>query len=167
LRLEDWDRENLGGFFGYLPQNVELFDAKVSENIARMGEVDSDAVVEAAKKAGLHDIILRLPQGYDTPLGEQGGVLSGGQRQRLGLARALYGKPRIVVLDEPNANLDDAGEAALSQAIAQLKEAKCTVVMVLHQRNLLSRADTILAIDQGRIVFRGSPAELAALKKPS
>ena len=167
VRLEDWDRENLGGFFGYLPQNVELFDAKVSENIARMGEVDSDAVVEAAKKAGLHDIILRLPQGYDTPLGEQGGVLSGGQRQRLGLARALYGNPRIVVLDEPNANLDDAGEAALSQAIAQLKEAKCTVVMVLHQRNLLSRADSILAIDQGRIVFRGSPSELAALKKPN
>ncbi|NDD11957.1 MAG: type I secretion system permease/ATPase [Betaproteobacteria bacterium] len=166
VRIETWDRENLGGFFGYLPQNVELFDAKVSENIARMGEVDADAVVEASKKAGLHDIILRLPQGYDTPLGEQGGVLSGGQRQRLGLARALYGNPRIVVLDEPNANLDDAGEAALSQAIGQLKEAGCTVVMVLHQRNLLSRADTIMAIDQGRIVFRGSPAELAALRKP-
>ncbi|NBP38535.1 MAG: ATP-binding cassette domain-containing protein [Betaproteobacteria bacterium] len=166
FEVRTWDRENLGGFFGYLPQNVELFDAKVSENIARMGEVDADAVVEASKKAGLHDIILRLPQGYDTPLGEQGGVLSGGQRQRLGLARALYGNPRIVVLDEPNANLDDAGEAALSQAIGQLKEAGCTVVMVLHQRNLLSRADTIMAIDQGRIVFRGSPAELAALRKP-
>lgn len=155
--MEHWERESLGRGIGYLPQDVELFDAKVSENIARMGEVDPDAVVEAAKRAGLHELILRLPQGYDTVLGEFGGVLSGGQRQRVGLARALYGDPNLLMLDEPAANLDDLGQQALGAVLKQLKAASRTVLMVTHDRSHLLNFDWVIALDHGKLVFFGNP----------
>ncbi len=151
IELKEWAREKLGPHIGYLPQDIELFDGSVAENICRFGEIDSDAIIDAARRADIHDMILRLPMGYDTPVGQAGRLLSGGQRQRLGLARAIYGSPDIVVLDEPNANLDDAGEAALSRAIRDLKAAGKTVFMVLHQRNLLALADRVLVMADGRI----------------
>ncbi|MFM7226873.1 MAG: ATP-binding cassette domain-containing protein, partial [Betaproteobacteria bacterium] len=145
----------LGPHIGYLPQDIELLEGTVAENICRFGEIDSDAVIEAAKRAGIHEMIQHLPQGYDTPLGQAGGLLSGGQRQRLALARALYGMPDLVVLDEPNANLDDVGEVALMKAIVELKQAGKTVFMVLHQRNLLALADRVLVLNNGSVAQFG------------
>jgi len=150
-----WDRDRLGPHIGYLPQDIELLEGSVAENICRFGEIDSDKVIDAAKLAGIHEMIQHLPQGYDTPLGQAGGILSGGQRQRLALARALYGMPDLVVLDEPNANLDDAGEAALMVAISELKKAGKTVFMVLHQRNLLALADRVLVLNNGSVAQFG------------
>ena len=150
-----WDRDLLGPHIGYLPQDIELLEGSVAENICRFGEIDSDKVIDAAKLAGIHEMIQHLPQGYDTPLGQAGGILSGGQRQRLALARALYGMPDLVVLDEPNANLDDAGEAALMVAISELKKAGKTVFMVLHQRNLLALADRVLVLNNGSVAQFG------------
>ena len=149
--IRDWSREALGPHIGYLPQDIELFDGTVAENICRFGTTDSEAILDAAKRADIHDMILRLPAGYDTPIGQAGKLLSGGQRQRLALARAIYGSPDLVVLDEPNANLDDVGEAALARAIRDLKEAGKTVFMVLHQRNLLSLADRVIVMSEGQI----------------
>ncbi len=149
--IRDWSREALGPHIGYLPQDIELFDGTVAENICRFGEVDSEAILEAAKRADIHEMILRLPAGYDTPIGQAGKLLSGGQRQRLALARAIYGSPDLVVLDEPNANLDDVGEAALGRALRDLKAAGKTVFMVLHQRNLLTLADRVVVMADGRI----------------
>ncbi|HJA79463.1 type I secretion system permease/ATPase [uncultured Desulfovibrio sp.] len=154
--IANWDSERLGPFIGYLPQDVELFAGTVAENIARMGEVDSQAVIEAAQQAGVHHMILRLPRGYDTQIGELGGALSGGQRQRIGLARALYGKPRLVVLDEPNSNLDEEGEASLRLAIRNLKQLGSTVVLVTHRPDILSLVDNILVMQEGRIALCGS-----------
>ena len=154
--IMNWDPERLGPFIGYLPQDVELFAGTVAENIARMGDVDSGAVIEAARQAGVHEMILRLPRGYDTQIGEHGAALSGGQRQRIGLARALYGKPRLVVLDEPNSNLDDEGEASLCLAIQNLKRQGSTVVLVTHRPDILSLADNILVMRDGRIALCGS-----------
>lgn len=150
--VQDWPRPQLGPQVGYLPQDIELFDGSIAENIARMGEVDAQRVIDAATRTGIHEMVLRFPRGYDTPMGEAGSLLSGGQRQRVGLARALYGRPRLLVLDEPNASLDDAGDAALAQVLRELRTDGCTVFMVTHQKHLLGLADRVLVLDAGRIV---------------
>lgn len=155
IDLRDWSREELGPHIGYLPQDIELFDGTVAENICRFGEVDSEAIIDAARRADIHEMLLRLPMGYDTPVGAAGRLLSGGQRQRLALARAIYGSPDVVVLDEPNANLDDVGEAALARAIRDLKANGKTIFMVLHQRNLLALADRVVVMAEGRIAQFG------------
>jgi ATP-binding cassette subfamily C exporter for protease/lipase len=153
--IRDWSRAALGPHIGYLPQDIELFDGTVADNICRFSEVDSERIIAAAKQADIHDMILRLAMGYDTPIGQAGRLLSGGQRQRLALARAIYGTPALVVLDEPNANLDDAGEAALASAISALKQAGKTVFMVLHQHKLLALADRVIIMAEGRITQVG------------
>ncbi|MGB4584611.1 MAG: type I secretion system permease/ATPase, partial [Rhodoferax sp.] len=140
LPIASWNRVELGSHLGYLPQDIELFEGSIAENIARFGEVDPTQVIAAAQSAGLHEMILRFPKGYDTAIGEAGGLLSGGQRQRIGLARAIYGKPRLVVLDEPNANLDDAGETALFKTIEQLKAHGSTVFLITHRPGALAVA---------------------------
>lgn len=147
--IGQWDSEALGPHLGYLPQDIELFDGTVAENIARFGEVDSNQVIEAATLAGIHQMVLRFPQGYDTPLGPGGLGLSGGQKQRIGLARALYGKPALIVLDEPNSNLDDAGESALVAAIDALRKHGSTVVLVTHRPNVLAVVDKLLVLQEG------------------
>lgn len=150
-----WDKIELGPHIGYLPQDVELFDGTVAENIARFGELDSPRIVRAAQIAGVHDMVLRLPQGYDTPLGAGGSSLSGGQRQRVGLARAMYGDPAFVVLDEPNSNLDDVGEAALLQALAIFKQLGKTVVVITHRPSVLNGVDKLLVLRDGVVVLFG------------
>ncbi|MEZ5819018.1 MAG: type I secretion system permease/ATPase [Hyphomicrobiaceae bacterium] len=147
--LADWDPDQIGRSTGYLPQDIELFSGTVADNIARMGPVDDEAVTEAALAAGAHEVILRLPQGYLTPIGEGGAALSGGMRQRVGLARALHGSPRIIVLDEPNSNLDIAGEQALATALANLKRDGATVVVVTHRPHVLRHVDKILVMADG------------------
>lgn len=146
--IHAWDKNALGPYIGYLPQDIELFNGTVSENIARFGELDPVKVVEAAKLAGIHEMILRLPQGYDTPLIGVGS-LSGGQRQRVGLARAVYGDPKLIILDEPNSNLDDAGEKALASALELLKSRGVSVLLVSHRKQILKLVDKILLLDQG------------------
>ena len=147
--ISQWSREALGPYLGYLPQDIELFAGTVAENIARFAEVDSAKVIEAATLAGIHAMILRFPHGYDTQLGPGGMGLSGGQKQRIGLARALYGQPPLIVLDEPNSNLDDAGEAALVAAIGQLRQAGSTVVLVTHRPSVLAVIDKLLVLQDG------------------
>ncbi len=151
-----WDKSELGSWLGYLPQDVELFDGTIAENIARFGDLDSQQIVAAARNAGVHDLILRLPQGYDTPIGEGGMVLSGGQRQRIALARALFGDPALLVLDEPNANLDEAGDAALLSALKYLKQNKRTVFVITHRPNMLSVADRVAVLSGGTLQGYGS-----------
>ena len=164
--LESWDRAALGPAIGYLPQDVELFDGTIADNIARFGERDAPLVIDAAQRAGMHDMILRMPRGYDTPIGEGGGVLSAGQRQRIALARALYGDPRLIVLDEPNANLDEAGDAALIKAIQDLKARGRTVFVITHRMNVLGLADRVLLLDKGSVQADGSrEAVFAALPR--
>lgn len=149
--LAGWDRSALGPHMGYLPQDIALFEGTIAENVARFGDIDPQQVIAATRSAGLHEMILRMPQGYETPVGEAGGLLSGGQRQRIALARALYGRPRLVVLDEPNANLDDAGEAALVRAVQELREQGSTVLLVTHRPGILAVADRVLTLRDGRI----------------
>ncbi|PVZ39525.1 type I secretion system permease/ATPase [Pseudomonas sp. CC120222-01a] len=149
--LGQWDPEALGPHIGYLPQTIELLRGSIAENIARFGELDGQQVVEAARLAGVHELILRLPQGYDTRLGEAGLDLSGGQKQRIALARALYGNPCLIVLDEPNSNLDSHGETALANALAQLKALGRTVVLVTHRSAALAQADKLLVLHEGRM----------------
>jgi ATP-binding cassette, subfamily C, bacterial exporter for protease/lipase len=144
-----WSKDQLGPHIGYLPQDIELFGGTVSENIARFGVIDPEAVVAAAKSAGVHDMILHFPQGYDTRLGDGGAGLSGGQRQRLGLARALYGDPAFVVLDEPNSNLDDAGEQALVQAVAGLRQRGKTVILITHRTSVIGSTTKLLLLRDG------------------
>ncbi|MCA1794072.1 MAG: type I secretion system permease/ATPase [Desulfobacteraceae bacterium] len=154
------DNESLGRFLGYLPQNVELFSGSISENIARMGEVEDREVVEAAENAGAHDVILALAAGYDTDIGESGGSISGGQRQRVGLARALYKHPRLVILDEPDANLDEAGETALMAALKHLKQMGTTTIMITHKPQLLQAVDKILILQNGRMAGFGDKEKM-------
>ena len=149
--ITEWSREALGPHIGYLPQDIELFDGTIAENIGRFGDVPPELVIEAATRTGIHDMILRLPKGYDTPMGEAGGMLSGGQRQRIGLARAILGDPALVVLDEPNANLDDVGEAALVRTVRELKSRGKTVFMIVHQQHLLAAADRVLVLENGQV----------------
>ncbi|KUJ75891.1 peptidase [Thiomicrospira sp. XS5] len=155
-----WDKDHLGRFVGYLPQDIELFSGTISENICRFGALDPDRVVRAAKMAGVHEMILRLPQGYDTVLASGSSGLSGGQRQRIGLARALYGEPRLVILDEPNSNLDEHGEKALSEALVQLKENNVTVVLISHRKQILKQADKVLLMAQGEMKGFGERDEI-------
>jgi len=155
-----WPRQELSAYIGYLPQDVELFGGSVRENIARLEEGDPELVVAAAKLAGAHEMILNLPQGYDTDIGEAGAKLSGGQRQRIGIARALYGDPRFVVLDEPNSNLDAAGEEALLQTLIELKRRKVTVVIVAHRPSILGAVDKMLALRDGQVEAFGPKAEV-------
>jgi PrtD family type I secretion system ABC transporter len=150
-----WDPVQLGRYIGYVPQDVELFAGSVRENIARMGPVNDAMVVEAAKLAHAHEMIQHLPDGYDTQIGEGGLRLSGGQRQRIGLARAVYGNPRLIVLDEPNANLDQAGESALSTAIHDLKKRDVALVIVGHRPSTLAQADSVVLMRDGRVELFG------------
>lgn len=158
--LAHWNRQELAQFLGYLPQDVELFEGTVAENIARFGALDSEKIIAAAKRAGVHEMVLRLPQGYETQIGPGGTVLSGGQRQRIALARALYGDPRLIVLDEPNSNLDDAGEAALVTALQTLKTEGRTVVVITHRLSVLSAVDRLMVLREGMLQAYGGRDEI-------
>lgn len=166
--IQRWDRFALGPYIGYLPQDIELFEGSIAENIARFGEVEPEKVIEATTKAGMHEMILRFPKGYDTPMGQAGSTLSGGQRQRLGLARALYGNPNLVVLDEPNANLDADGEAALAKAIQELKASGKTVFLITHRPQIINVVDQILVLVDGEIKHYGPRDDVVrALQAPA
>lgn len=151
-----WNKDELGPSMGYLPQDIELFAGTISENIARFGEVDPTKVIKASQLAGVHDLILHFPQGYDTQIGDAGSGLSGGQKQRIGLARALYGDPSIVVLDEPNSNLDDAGETALTHAILAMRKAGKTVIIISHRPSILQITNKLLFMRDGMVQAFGS-----------
>lgn len=147
--IYQWNKEELGPNIGYLPQDVELFAGTISENIARFGEIDPEKVVIAAKLAGVHELVLNMPKGYDTVIGDNGAGLSGGQKQRIGLARALYDLPALIVLDEPNSNLDDVGETALTQAIVQLQKMGKTVILISHRPNIIKITNKLLVLREG------------------
>ncbi|WP_020651799.1 type I secretion system permease/ATPase [Massilia niastensis] len=164
--IYQWNKGELGPNIGYLPQDIELFAGSVSENIARFGEVDAEKVVQAAKRAGVHDMILHLPKGYDTPLGDGGAGLSGGQRQRLGLARAMYDDPALIVLDEPNSNLDDAGEQALVNAVVDLRKRGKTIVLITHRPSVLGATTKLLMMREGAVqAFGPTQQVLAAMQE--
>lgn len=161
-----WDRASVGKYLGYLPQDIELFWGTVKENIARMGVVDDNAVIEAAKLAECHEMILRLPEGYNTIIKPGSQQISGGQRQRIALARALYDNPAVVVLDEPNSNLDGEGEEALARTLQRLKSRGTTVLIVAHRINVLQFVDAIVVLSQGKIQIAGPRDKvLAAIKQ--
>ena len=164
--IHTWEKSELGPYLGYLPQGVELLDGTLAENIARFGDVDMVQVEAAARLVGLHELIMTLPEGYNSPVGRDGAMLSGGQRQRVGLARALYGKPVFVVLDEPNSSLDEAGDAALANAIATLKQLGTTFVVMTHRTSVLGVADEMLIMRDGAQQAFGPRDEvLAALQQ--
>jgi ATP-binding cassette, subfamily C, bacterial EexD len=165
--ISSWNRSDLGPYIGYLPQDIELFDGTISENICRFGEPHAEKIVAAAKLAGVHELILRQPDGYDTIIGGTGGILSGGQRQRIGLARAIYGNPKLLVLDEPNSNLDDQGEKELVAAIQRIKAMGCTVVIISHRTMVLMTVDKLLVLKDGAAINFGPRDQvLAALAQP-
>lgn len=158
--INQYSREKLGPYIGYLPQDIDLSDGTVAENIARFNEIDSDRVIEAAKTAGIHELILKFPKGYDSVIGNNGHILSGGQRQRIALARALYGKPSLIVLDEPNSNLDDAGERALTQTIRALRERHATVIIITHRPNILKEVELVFLLKEGVLHQLGYSADV-------
>lgn len=160
--ISSWNKSELGPHIGYLPQDIELFEGSISENIARFSEVDAKKVVLAAKTAGVHEMILQLADGYDTVIGSDGANLSGGQRQRIGLARAIYGTPKLIILDEPNSNLDEVGEKALALAIQQLKAAGSTVFVITHRTNILTQLDRLLVMNNGAISMYGPREQVMA-----
>ena len=164
--MHAWHKSQLGPHLGYLPQGVELFDGTVAENIARFGKVDMATVREAADLVGITDMVEQLSEGFDTRIGEEGAVLSGGQRQRLGLARAVYGRPQLLVLDEPNSSLDEAGEKSLLALLGALKARGATVVAITHRTTMLAAADKLLVLNEGQVALFGPRDEvLAGLKK--
>jgi ATP-binding cassette subfamily C exporter for protease/lipase len=150
--MTQMQREVLGSQVGYMPQDIELMDGTIADNIARFGEVNAEAVIEAAQKVGIHQMILRMPKGYDTSIGEAGGFLSGGQRQRLALARAIYGNPQLLVLDEPIANMDEQVTTALVTNLNLMKSTGALVFMVAHDRNLLATADRLVVLAKGKML---------------
>lgn len=158
----EWDKSLLGQYIGYLPQDIELFNGTISENIARFGNIDADAVIRAAQKADVHEMILRFPQGYETEIGGDSGQLSGGQRQRIALARALYKDPSLIVLDEPNSNLDDVGERALIQAVSTLKSEGRTVFIITHRTSILNAVDKLMVLREGAIQLFGERDQVLA-----
>ena len=155
VEISQWPRADIGPYLGYLPQDVELLDGTVAQNIARFGDPDDEQIVKAAKLSGAHDLILALPDGYDTKLGRNAHILSGGQKQRIGLARAVYGDAQLIVLDEPNASLDAAGETALRETLRALKRQGRTVVVISHKPSILSSVDKMLMLDEGRVALFG------------
>jgi len=162
-----WERADFGRHVGYLPQEIELFADTVAANIARFGEGDDDKVVAAAMLAGAHELILELPRGYDTMIAEGGGNLSGGHRQRIGLARALYGDPSLLVLDEPSSNLDMDGDLALGNCLVRLREMGRTVVVISHRPVTLNTVDKILVVQNGMVrLFGGRDEVMAKLAAP-
>ncbi|SBT08356.1 Alkaline protease secretion ATP-binding protein AprD [Candidatus Accumulibacter aalborgensis] len=161
-----WNKAELGPHIGYLPQDIELFDGSLAENIARFGEVDSAKVEAAARAVGVHDAIIALPEGYESLIGDDGCFLSGGQRQRVGLARALYGRPEFIVLDEPNSSLDEAGEVALVNTLLALRAQGSTLIVITHRISVLAAADLMLVLREGQVQIAGPRDEvLAALNK--
>ncbi len=160
--VNQFDPNELGPYVGYLPQDVELFSGTVAQNIARFREADHAGIICAARLAGVHEMVQQMPNGYNTEIGDSGQSLSGGQRQRIGLARALFGNPSVVVLDEPNANLDAAGDTALTEAVRHLKAGGTTVVFVTHKTNMLQLADQVLLMDQGTVRLYGERDEVMA-----
>lgn len=150
-----WERDDFGQYVGYLPQDIELFSGTVKDNIARMGEVNDTAVVKAAQLAGCHDLILRLPEGYNTVIHRDSFNLSGGQRQRIAMARTLYNDPQLVVLDEPNSNLDNEGEVALLKTLQTLKVNGVTVILIAHRPSIIRHVNTIIVLNEGKIQFSG------------
>ena len=161
-----WNKDELGPYIGYLPQDIELFAGTVSENIARFGEIDADKVILAARRAGVHDMILKMPEGYDTLLGDGGAGLSGGQKQRIGLARAMYDDPSLIVLDEPNSNLDEVGEQALLAAIIDLRKRGKTIVLITHRTSILGATTKLLLLQDGTAKLFGPTNQVVeALKQ--
>jgi ATP-binding cassette subfamily C protein EexD len=160
--IANWDKNELGPHVGYLPQDIELFEGSISENIARFADIDANEVIRAARIAGVHEMILLLPEGYDTVIGSDGVNLSGGQRQRIGLARALYGSPRLIILDEPNSNLDDTGEQALAQAIMHMKDSGSTIFVITHRTSILSLLDRLMVMNAGGISMYGPRDQVMA-----
>jgi ATP-binding cassette subfamily C protein EexD len=160
--IANWDKNELGPHVGYLPQDIELFEGSISENIARFADIDANEVIRAARIAGVHEMILLLPEGYDTVIGSDGVNLSGGQRQRIGLARALYGAPRLIILDEPNSNLDDTGEQALAQAIMHMKDSGSTIFVITHRTSILSLLDRLMVMNEGGISMYGPRDQVMA-----
>jgi ATP-binding cassette subfamily C exporter for protease/lipase len=166
VEISDWSHDEVGPLVGYVPQEIEFFEGSVADNIARLGQVDADKVVQAAQLAGMHETILQFPKGYDTPMGESGFAPSGGQRQRLAIARALYGLPKYVVMDEPNSNLDEPGEQALMEAIATLKQSGSTVILTTHRPRLIGMVDWMLVLKEGRqVAFDHPKAIMEAIRK--